>query len=323
MNEIYQIFMKEVYDYPDEKGESITFLDLWEKHDNIIRKINRDFASYEMFEGDDICTSLKKNNCYKSFFDSLEENFSVELISQKTNQERGIYFPRIYRPVYSEKDSLGGRITISRNVEVIYCPFDNEHLIKSLTQLSTLVDFLNQIFKTVYPCPENYGTFGFDIRNLIILACTEFETHAIGVLKSNGINPKKDYYTTLDYVRLNDILKLSNYSVSFRHHPDLPSICPFNNWNPENPTKSLEWYNTYNKIKHDREKEFHNSRIQALVNSISACFVMLIAQYGELPIINEMLKNYWRVDKSPDWSMEEKYTKPYKDNNWIMKKYNG
>jgi len=324
MNEVYLIFLKERSNYPDEKGESITFLDLWEKNDGLIRKINWDFESYEISEDDDICTSLKKNNCYEHFFENQDENRTIELVSQKTNQNRGVYFPRIYRPVYSEKDSFRKYTSISvKKSDDIYYPFDNDHLIKSLTQLSTLVDFLDQIFKTVFPCPENYGTFGFDIRNLIILTCTEFETHVIGILKSNGINPNGKYYTTQDYVKLNDILKLSKYSVSFSHYPDLPSLCPFDNWNPENPTKSIDWYNTYNKIKHDIENEFNKSRIQDLINSISACFVILIAQYGKLPIINEILKNYWKIDKSPDWKIEEKYTNPYEGNNWIMKKYNG
>lgn len=60
----------------------------------------------------------------------------------------------------------------------------------------------------------------------------------------------------------------------------LNNICPFKNWKSDNPTKSLDWYNRYNAVKHDRETEFPKATIQSLLEAISALFLLIYAQYG-------------------------------------------
>ena len=106
-------------------------------------------------------------------------------------------------------------------------PYDENHLIKSLEQLSTLIDSANKIFRTVFPSIENQNAFGFDIRNILILSCTEFETQFVGILNANNITPQNKYPNTNDYVKLKNILKLSDYEIKFNLYPDLPTYSPF------------------------------------------------------------------------------------------------
>lgn len=320
---IFQLFEVIIYKDQDDIYESRNYLGLWEREGQKLRHIARD-RDYDIKEEDDIITTLNKLDQHKHLFENLGENESVRLEITQTNQTRGIYHPRIFRPICTDSD-LEFYLHPRKQKEEDKLFNDlypmNTQLIRSLEQLSTLVDMSNQIFKTVYPSPKNYETFGFDIRNLTILACTEFETQVTGILKENGINPKKGNYTMEDYVQLNSIMKLSAYEVRFSYYPDLPPISPFLNWDHQKATKSLEWYNNYNKIKHDRDNEFEKSRLIDAITSLSACYIILLAQYGEQQTINDLLKKHWKVEKRPIWNTEDKYVKPHKNSNWSEKKY--
>jgi len=201
-------------------------------------------------------------------------------------------------------------------------PINNSHLLRSLEQLSSLVEMLKNIFRTVYPSSKNEDSYGFDIRNLIILTCTEFEVQIKGILKENNIPSinKNNQYTTKDYVNLMNELKLSSYEVSFSYYPELQPIKPFEFWEVSKPTKSLFWYDSYNRIKHDRESSFHESTLKVLINSISACFIILLAQYGERKEIKEITSSFWNITKKPMWHLwNEMYTIPYCKEKWKIR----
>ena len=83
-------------------------------------------------------------------------------------------------------------------------------------------------------------TYGHEIRNLLILACTEIEAHWRGILNANRV--KKDRYTTVDYVSLLDAMRLDKFSVNFPRYPWLRSRRPFEGWTSAAPTQSLRWY---------------------------------------------------------------------------------
>lgn len=327
MSEIYQIFEVKTYNYPDDKGELKKYLGTWEKIDNNIRELRWDLHEYEVEPGEDICSTIKKNGKYSYIFEGLDEYTQVKLEAVKTNQIRGAYYPRIFKPICTDDDlEIIVPIRVNKVEDLLLInnlPYDENHLIKSLEQLSTLIELLNRIFKTVFPCAENYNTYGFDIRNLIILACTEFESQFIGIFKENDIHPLNRYYRTKDYVRLKDELKLGDYEIKFTYYPELSSFSPFSNWKEENPTGSLDWFSNYNAIKHDRDNEFEKSRLVDLISSISACYIIILAQYGELPMINEILKNYLKIEKRPNWDNSEKYLRPFREEEWEINKYNG
>lgn len=325
MIEIYRIILIENNNDIDDPCQYKTFIGLWEKHENFIRNVNNDRHSLQLSKSGSISDTIKESGRYDHYYKNLEPNETIDFDIQLTNQKRGCYYSRIYRPICNDDDlSESVSITFSKKInqpEQLQLPFDKDQLIHSLEQLTTLTELLGSILRTVFPNPANFDTYGFDIRNLIILTATEFETQITGILKANDILPIKKFYTTVDFYKLKDVLRLSDYKIRFTNYPDIPLLSPFSNWNVLNTTSSLEWYENYNAIKHDRENNFNKGKLSSLLDSISACYILLIAQYGSLPIINERLKNYWQIESVPIWDVTEKLIKPFKDENWKLEKF--
>lgn len=329
MSELYEIFL-------EGKNINDTYLNIWEKEGNVIRDVSSETFEYELPSDEDLLQGIVNSNRHICFDEKFnEENFKP--YSQKLSQERGFYYPRIYKPIYcgtlNEYHILSSRDYDNRTKYEEYIlvkdhkddyfgrlPINTSHLLRSLEQLSSLVEMLKQIFRTVYPSPRNEGSYGFDIRNLIILACTEFEVQIKGILKENNIRSISKRYTTKDYVKLMKELKLTSYSVSFSYYPELKPIKPFELWEVSNPTKSLFWYDSYNRIKHDRESAFEESSLNVLINSISVCFIILLAQYGERKEIKEITSGFWNIVEKPIWHhWNEMYTIPYYEKEWQIK----
>jgi hypothetical protein len=164
---------------------------------------------------------------------------------------------------------------------------------------------LERICQTVQPEGQNFGTFGHDIRNLLILACTEVESQWRGVLVANGVI--KDHFCTADYIKLRDPWKLQEYSVTFPSYPWLDAFRPFANWNRKAPSQSLAWYDAYNAVKHNREAKFKQGTLANLFNAISACVVMAVAQFGVPATLGPDLQSFFHLSSRPDWLLSEVY----------------
>ena len=241
----------------------------------------------------------------------------------------GIYFPRIYRPIFTDRyfsktflydkyriDQLENEVWNYRD----FLPYDENYFVSGINQLSILVESLNEIFKTIHPCVENMKAFGQNIRNLLILSCTEVEAQLKGILKENSLIQKKNY-TTNDFVKLKSVLKLDNYSIKLGYYPWLNEFKPFENWVKTSPTKSLPWYDNYNSVKHDREKEFSKGSLKSVIDAVSAVAILMIAQYGEkLPYWKEQLGGYFELIEKPNWDFDEEYFPPYSGTEWQRKK---
>jgi hypothetical protein len=83
-----------------------------------------------------------------------------------------------------------------------------------------------------------------------------------------------------DYVVAKEVLNLGAYSVRLKMYPNLGLLLPFKGWNKAQPTKSVPWYDSYNKVKHDRGGNFEESSLINMVNSVAALHILLEAQYG-------------------------------------------
>jgi hypothetical protein len=180
-------------------------------------------------------------------------------------------------------------------------------------QLVSLVNRLEDIFQTIHPCDETFPAYGHEIRNLLILACTEVEAQWKGILDTHDytVNSK---HTTNDYVKLKSALRLDEYSVTLPFYPWLPKAHPFKEWRDSNPTQSLEWYSAYHQIKHDREENFDKAQLKHAINAVCACYIMLFAQYGgpETRRGRQEIQNFFNVVDFPNWCPSEVYTYPYK-----------
>jgi hypothetical protein len=148
-------------------------------------------------------------------------------------------------------------------------------------QLTALTRQLDRICQTVHPTEKTFDTFGHDIRNLLILACTEVESHWRGVMVANGV--EKDRLNRTDYVKLQEAMRLDEYAIDFPSYPWLPPLKPFDGWGSAGTlTHGLKWYDAYNAVKHNREAEFERGTLRHAFEAVAACAIMMVAQFGLL-----------------------------------------
>jgi hypothetical protein len=186
----------------------------------------------------------------------------------------GHYFPRIARHTVSGPSS-----PTRQGWQPSWA--GNENAIASAkVQLSTLVRQLERVCETVHPEEPNLEAYGYDIRNLLILACTEVESHWVAILKANGVSGGR--WTTRNYVGLKDAMKLNEYAILFPDYPWIEPVAPFKSWEERAPTSTLPWYDAYNAAKHDRENQLKRASLRFVFDAVAACAIMIVAQFGEV-----------------------------------------
>lgn len=217
----------------------------------------------------------------------------------------GQYYPRIARPG-----------SVAALHELGETPDINDELTRSRIvaqgQLRALVGKLLTVCEVVHPEGDNLHSYGNDIRNLLILACTEFEVHCRNIMISNEYSSK--CFRTNDYVKINGPLRLEEYGVVLDIMPWLGLLSPFEGWYKDTPTKSLVWYDAYNAVKHDRERNFKQAKLVHVINSVVACYIMLCAQYGN-DFVEDWVSSgspFFNLVKKPNWDVDELYVPPFR-----------
>ncbi|MDR3449513.1 MAG: hypothetical protein P4M15_07190 [Alphaproteobacteria bacterium] len=222
----------------------------------------------------------------------------------------GEFYPRMARPIALQSSEL---TTFSPGADA-----DVNSIAISRGQLTTLIRQLDDICRTIHPASETLSTFGHEIRNLIILACTEVESHWRGILHANGVHKKN--YNTNDYIKLKHAMKLDEYSITFSGYPWLEFFRPFANWNADGPTASLGWYDAYNAIKHNRETQFSRSTLRSAFEAVSACYIMMVAQFDRSHALayTSELQYFLNISEWPIWDVFDYYIGPDGtiSNNW-------
>jgi hypothetical protein len=145
---------------------------------------------------------------------------------------------------------------------------------------------MHNVFRYVEPS-GNPGAYGHEIRQLLILGCTEVEAQCKAVLRANsyqkrvrnGTTVGEDRWNIKDYFKVARPLLLSGHKLKVRGHPDLPVLDPFERWSGATFTP-LAWYQAYNDVKHDREKNFSKATLSATVEAMAAIHVLVTAQFG-------------------------------------------
>ena len=283
--------------------------------------------------------SLPDIDRLNNYFQSNEMGKHRKLILdtwQKFDNLPGEFFPRIHRPIFNRvniKQSFGPpgfsdtlvllteeRLNDLQGKLII----DNQNLEKnaiiSFNQVSILIRLLNRLFEFVYPDTRNLSTFSNEIRNILILACTEFESQIKAILVENSIVANSRHFNTTDYVKIKDHLHLDAFEISINNFPELRDLSPFRGLEATNPTGSLQWYDSYNKTKHDRENEFYTASLINCVNAVLANVVMLAAQYGVTGTLwNSEITNFLSFSKKPSYPLKEYYIPNFQNHNWQKK----
>lgn len=154
--------------------------------------------------------------------------------------------------------------------------------------LRILVEKLDEILLFIEPSKNGLESYSHKIRELLILSCTEVENQWRSLLiKANCIPMNKREFTTQDYVKLSPRTFLSEYQVGLKNYNTFPPSKPFEDWDSSNPTKSLAWYDAYNKTKHDRDKNFSFARLQYAIDAVAANIVLYCTRFSPLMLIND------------------------------------
>ena len=226
------------------------------------------------------------------------------------------YYPRIYRPIYYPPSNLHMRTVTSS----MFPPANLEHVSGAVFQLASLINSMRTIFQVISPDASNLKAYGTEIRNVLITASTEFEAQCKGILKANGYKQKR--WTTNDYVKLLSPMKLSSYSVKISPYSSISNRVPFKKWNSVKPTASLNWYDAYNKTKHDRESNLNLANLENAIDAVGACAIILFAQYGKFPIKDPIVDYMVKIINKPKWSSFKSYSKiGYSNDDWEMIKF--
>lgn len=152
--------------------------------------------------------------------------------------------------------------------------------------------------------PANDNAFGLRLRELLIMACTDVEASWRGVLSANGY--PGDRWTTNDYVKLLKPMRLERWRIRWVRFPAYPPITPFEHWDPAKPTTSLDWYDAYNAVKHDRHGSLPRANLRMTLRALAASLVMVAAQYHGGP--ERGLDGL--LDGEPVWPPSEHYVPP-------------
>lgn len=270
------------------------------------------------------CVERTKDN--GDLFDSIDDflanppkgfdinlDYKYNIIERKSNHNIGEYYKNIYRPVISYKLQNLHHIIDDKPLSdcdddiSIWGEYKNEYS-SHIRQLELILDELKSVFKVVEPAQGNLNTYGNTIRNIIILSCTEIDSMMKKILKNNGILLDDKEYTTKQYFKLKEALRLVDYELQFKEFEHLGYFSPFSEWESKRPTQSLPWYDAYNKIKHDREANFQYANVKNALFSIAAYTILLIAQYGhDNSIWKEHMQKFFSIIQTPSWSLEDFY----------------
>jgi hypothetical protein len=204
---------------------------------------------------------------------------------------------------------------------------DPQHYIRAFLLIQ---EDLLKLFEYVEPCDENADTISLRIQELLTRVCIEIEANFTAILKENTYTNSGNWNLKNDYSLIEFTHKLSVYKVKFpvwrggKH-----TYSPFANWatKPNKNWHALNWYQAYNKSKHDRHLHFDKATFDTLLNAVSGLIVLLSAQfmsesyspnsksmgisgnysYDYNPEMETAIGEYFRVQFPSDWDESEKY----------------
>ncbi len=164
---------------------------------------------------------------------------------------------------------------------------------------------LRSIFNHIEPDEANRNTFSFELYSLLLRACTEVELNCKKIMEANGATPQGRFFTMTDYKKLEKSSLLSKYTAIFtnwrQRNPNTNELeyvkkefRPFANFDIS-ISKSPDWYEAYNQVKHNREENLEKANLEHCMNAIAGILVLLYSQFGSRCIetygINGM---YWQ-----------------------------
>lgn len=136
-----------------------------------------------------------------------------------------------------------------------------------------LVSDFVRICEFIEPSDEHLATYSHRLYELLLRACTEFESLCSEALAAEGYKKKGNLNIT-DYVRVEPKLSLRKQIAIvtlWRPHP--LELKPFANWTVK--SSALSWYRGYNAVKHNRNMEFSHANLRNVRDALTSLFIVL------------------------------------------------
>lgn len=149
---------------------------------------------------------------------------------------------------------------------------------------------LRSIFNFIEPDEKNKDVFSFELYSLLLRSCTEVELNCKQIMEANGANPQGHFFTMTDYKKLEKSSLLSKYTATFSNWRQRNTtsqeleytrkeFCPFSNFDTS-IGKSPDWYDAYNKVKHNREENLEMASLENCMNAVAGILILLYSQFG-------------------------------------------
>lgn len=133
-----------------------------------------------------------------------------------------------------------------------------------------------------YVCPskQNKNTYSDEFMKIILLSCSEIDSILKVICKENNVILKDKDYNMYEYAKVlekqddikdwafSPVCDTSNRDESFVYFP-------FKNLNPQKPYAGLSWWESYQKLKHNRVENAIIGNLENAVYAITAHFVLL------------------------------------------------
>ena len=138
---------------------------------------------------------------------------------------------------------------------------------------------LLQVFDFIEPDDQNLNTFSTRLYEIFLRASTEFESNCKLILSDNGYTSNRDFNMG-DYKKINQATRLSEYKIQLTIWANKPRFLePLLPWSTGG---TLDWYQKYNTVKHNRSREFHLANLENTVEAVAALFIILFSQFNTL-----------------------------------------
>ncbi len=146
-------------------------------------------------------------------------------------------------------------------------------------------------------CEDNCPTYSLEFARIILASCTEVDAVFKNLCKE--IEPRKSPEKIKEYYSIIH----PKYPKLIEHIINIPrfkmfDIQPWKEWTNE---KSPDWWTAYNKIKHERDKNFKEANLKNAINSSAALLSLILYYYQKIHNKKEVILMSGPEILEPKW----------------------
>ena len=170
----------------------------------------------------------------------------------------------------------------------------------------TITSDLLTLCEYVDPCEANKAAYSHRTFELFLRTCTELENLWKYILRNNCCPDPEEKWNITSYVQVEKVYnyRLSTKEVCFVYWKPDPTpryLKPFDGWlDNVKGQPVLAWYAAYNRVKHNRESNFHEASMENLILSIAALHVNLQAVFGNEVFFHQSMPKMFSVSGLPE-----------------------